>query len=70
MKARRLGGKTWTKEGPYRVLQAAGTKLIREYIKKRQATVAEWVALWTTYEVCAKESGYAGGGKLREPWWR
>ena len=29
MKARRLGDKTWTKEETYRVLQAAGTKLLR-----------------------------------------
>ena len=70
MKARRLGDKTWTKEGPDRVLQAAGTKSLREYIDKRQATVAEWVALRPIFEVCAKETGYEGGGKLREPWWR
>ena len=70
MKARRLGEKNWTKEGPDRVLQAAGTKSLREYIDKRQATVAEWVALRPIFEVCAKETGYEGGGKLREPWWR
>ena len=29
MKAQRLGGETWTKEGPDRVLQATGTKLLR-----------------------------------------
>ena len=22
------------------------------------------------FEVCAKEMGYEGGGKLRNPWWR
>ena len=36
----------------------------------RQAKVAEWATLWPIFEVCAKETGYAGGGKLREPWWR
>ena len=70
MKARSLGCKTWTKEGPDRVLQAAGTKLLREYIYQRQAAVAEWVALWTKFEVCTKETVYDGGGKLRERWWR
>ena len=29
-----------------------------------------WVALWPIFEVCSKESGYAGGGKFLEPWWR
>ena len=70
MKARSLGDKTWTKEGTGRVLQAAGTKSLREYIDKRQATVAEWVALRPISEFCAKETRYVGGGKLREPWWQ
>ena len=51
------------------MLQVARTKLLREYIDKRQATVAEWVVLWIIFEVCAKDLGYAGGGKLQEPWW-
>ena len=69
MKARRLNDKTWTQEVLDRVLQAARTKCLREYIDKRQATVAEWVTLRPIFEVCAKEAGYAGRGKLREPWW-
>ena len=40
IKARRLGVKTWKEEGVDRVLQAAGTKPIQEYIDRRQATVA------------------------------
>ena len=47
----------WTKEGKYRVLQAAGTEYLRGYIDKRQVTVAEWVALQQIVEVCAKETG-------------
>ena len=35
MKAQRLRGKTWTKEGTDRVLQAEGTKPLREHINKR-----------------------------------
>ena len=57
MKARRLGDKTWRKEGGGRMLQAEGTKPLREYINKRQATVAEWVALRPIFEVCVKETG-------------
>ena len=37
---------------------------------RRQATVAEWVALRTIFDVCAVETGYEGGGRLRVPWWR
>ena len=40
IKARKLGVKTWKEEGVDRVLQAAGTKPIQEYIDRRQATVA------------------------------
>ena len=47
----------------------AGTKPLREYINKRQATVAEWVDLRPIFEVCAKDTRYAGGGKFCEPWW-
>ena len=54
MKAQRLGDVIWKKEGQDRVLQAAGTELVREYINKRQETVAEWVALRPIFEVCAK----------------
>ena len=70
MKEWRLWDKTWTKEGPYRVMQAAGTKPLRGYIDKRQATVVEWVKLRPIFEVCAEETGYEGGRNLREPWWR
>ena len=64
MRTRRLGNKTWKNEGPERVLQAAGTKPLWEYINKKQAMVVEWVALRPIFEVCAKEKGYEGGGIL------
>ena len=32
--------------------------------------MAEWVALRPILEVCDRETGYEGGGRLREPWWR
>ena len=70
MKAQRLGDENWKKEGTDRVLQAAGTKPLQEYIDKRKATVTEWVALRPIFDVCENETGYEGEGKLREPWWR
>ena len=61
---------TWKKEGADRVIQAIGTKPLREYIERRQATVAEWVALQTIFEVFAKYTGFEGGGRVRGKWWR
>ena len=46
------------------------THAIQNYLDKRQATVAEWVALRSIFEVCVRDMGYTGGGKVREPWWR
>ena len=69
MKARRLGGETWTKEGPDRVLQVAVTKQLRGCIYKRQEIVAKWVALRPIFDFCAKWMRYEGGGGLQEPWW-
>ena len=69
MKAQRLGDAIWKKEGQYRVLQAAGTEPLREYIDKRQEAVAEWVDLRTIFEVYKMDLVYAGGGRLRELWW-
>ena len=52
------------------MLQAAGTKHLWGYINRRQETVAEWVALQPMFKVYAKDTGYEGGGKLSEKWWR
>ena len=32
--------------------------------------MAEWVDLWPIFEVCENDTGYEGGGRLQEPWWR
>ena len=32
--------------------------------------VARWVALQTTFESCAGNTRYEGGGCRREAWWR
>ena len=34
-----------------------------------QAAVLEWVTLQIIVKVYAKETGYGGGGRLREQWW-
>ena len=52
------------------MLQAEGTKPLQYYINRRQATVAEWVALRPILEVCEKETGYEGGGSLHWQCWR
>ena len=30
----------------------------------------EWVALRPILEVCDRETGYEGGGRIQDPWWR
>ena len=58
MKDKRLGEEIRQKYGAYRVIQEAGTKPLREYINKSQATVVEWVSLQPISKVCARETGY------------
>ena len=69
LKVKRLKDGPWQKLASDRVLQGEGTQPLQTYIGRRQATVAEWVSLRPIFEVCAKETGYEGGGRLREPWW-
>ena len=51
-------------------VKKAGTQSLGDYIYRWQEKVTEWVALNPILEVCDKETGYEGGGRLREPWWR
>ena len=44
-KMQRIGDNSWLRVALESVLQVAGTKPIKTYIYKRQATVAEWVDL-------------------------
>ena len=39
------------------------------YIEQRQATGAQWVVIHPLFEVCARETGYGGGGWRRKAWW-
>ena len=45
--------------------EAAGTKLERNYIKRRQATVPQWVMLCSLFRVRARETGCEGVGYRR-----
>ena len=69
-KENRQRDRIWKIEAAAKVLKGMGTQSLRAYIDKCQETVAEWVALRTTLEVCDKEKGYEGGGRLWERWWR
>ena len=51
-------------------LPGAGTQLLRTYLDKINATVVEWADLWPIFDVCAIETGYYGGGRLRVLWWK
>ena len=31
--------------------------------------MAQWVVMWTVFEVCAGEKGHEGGGHRRGVWW-
>ena len=44
------------------VLEKAVNQPLETYIERRQAIVAEWVALRPILEVCDIETGYEGGG--------
>ena len=52
------------------MLQEAGKQPLQTYIEQMQVSVAEWVALRPIFEVCAKETGYKGGGRHQDPWMR
>ena len=61
---------TWRQVEEDKVFKKTGTQSLGNYIYRRQTTVAEWVTLRPILEVCDRETGYEGGGRRREPWWR
>ena len=56
---------TWRQVASEKVLEKEGNQSLRTYIDKRQATVAEWVALRLILKVFYRETGYEVGGRLR-----
>ena len=47
-----------------------GTETLGTYTDKQQETVVYWVALRPIIDICNRETGYEGGGRRRELWWR
>ena len=53
------------------MLKVEGAQYVRTYIYRRQVIVAQWVAFWTIFEVCAQQAtGYEdkprGRGKRQQ----
>ena len=69
-KAKRQRYKTWRGASSSRVLKDAGNQTLGTYIDKRQATVVYWVVLRLILNICNRETGYEGGGRRRDTWWR
>ena len=64
IKARNMGVNTWRKKGAERVLQPTGTKHFLGYMERRQAMVAEWVALHPMIEVYEGEGREVNSTKM------
>ena len=62
--------RTWRQVAVETVLEKAGTQTLETYIERRQAIVAEWVALRPILEVCDKEKAYKRRRRRQEPCWR
>ena len=55
-RTKKLGDGTWERPGVEGIQEAAGTQSARIYIERRQATVEQWVAIHTLFEVCARDT--------------
>ena len=49
--------------------EVEGTQSGITYIRRRHRTVEKCVAVQTIFGVCARETGYEGGGHRMEAWW-
>ena len=58
---------SWETPATKEVLRAVGMQSAVTYIDRRQAKVAQGVALRPILEVCARETGYEGGDRKRHP---
>ena len=61
---------SWQQVTEEKIIQGAETQMLRTYVDRRQVTVAEWGTTRPIFDVCAREMGYNGGGRLRVMWWR
>ena len=69
-KAKGLRYGSWKQVTANTFIQGAGSQTLQAYVGRIQVTVAEWVYLRPIFGVCARETGYAGGGRLQVPRWR
>ena len=69
-RVKQLEDGTWKTPGAEDIREAAGNESAGIYVERQQTTVAQWVALRPLFEVCARETGYEGGGRRRKVWWR
>ena len=53
-KAKTLRDELWRKAATEKLLQGATTQPLQTYFDRRQAIVAEWVALRPIFDVCAR----------------
>ena len=51
------------------IQEAAGNWLAMIYKEQRQETVAQGVVLRPSFEVCARDTEYKGGGRRSKVWW-
>ena len=68
--SKRQMDRTWRSAEAASVIKETGTKTLRMYIDKCQEKVVEWVELSPIFEVSDRETGYEGGGRRQELWWR
>ena len=52
------------------MIKEAETQTLEAYIDKHKVTVAEWVVLRPILGICNRKTGYEGGGRRHETWWR
>ena len=69
-RVRRQADGLWETSAAKEVLRVARMQSATTYIGRRKATVAQWVSLKLLLEVCAWETGYEGGDRKSQPWWR
>ena len=55
LKARMLKDGLWRKVVADKLIKGSGTQLLQMYVDRRQATMAELVALHTILKVCARD---------------
>ena len=67
---KQLGDEIWETPGAEGTREGLGNQSESIYIEQQQATVAQWVALCSLFEVCTREKGYEGGGRRKKVWWR